>query len=81
MPLKRDGVLKGSVVGARREDDSDSSHYQLHVRANSTSFRVAVNVKSQMSPSGLLFFADDSLRHPIAAGLSGLPHGCTELQP
>ena len=81
MPLKRYGVLKGSVVVARREDDSDSPHYQVHVRANSTSYRVAVNVKSQMSPSELLFLVDESFRHPVTAGLPELPYGFTGLQP
>ena len=44
MPLKRNGVLKGSIVDARREADSDSSHYQVHVRAGSSSYRITVNV-------------------------------------
>jgi len=81
MPLKRYGVLKGSVVDERREDDPDSPHYQVHVRADSTSYRIAVNVKSQMSPSELLFLVDDRFRHPVTAGLPGLPHGFTELRP
>jgi uncharacterized protein YukJ len=80
MPLRHYGVLKGSVVDARREDDPDTHHYQVHVRANSTSYRVAVNVKSRMSPSELLFIVDDSFRHPVTAGLPELPHGFTELQ-
>jgi len=80
MPLKRYGVLKGSVIDARREDDPDTPHYQVHVRADSTSYRVAVNVKSQMSPSELLFLVDDRFRHPATAGLPRLPHGFTELQ-
>jgi uncharacterized protein YukJ len=80
MPLERYGVLKGSVVDARREDDPDTPHYQMHVRAESTSYRIAVNVKSQMSPSELLFLVDDRFRHPVTAGLHGLPHGFTELQ-
>jgi uncharacterized protein YukJ len=73
MPLRHYGVLKGSVVDARREDDPDTHHYQVHVRANSTSYRVAVNVKSRMSPSELLFIVDDSFRHPVTAGLPELP--------
>ena len=80
MPLRRYGVLKGSVVDARRDDDSDTPHYQVHVRADSTSYRVAVNVKSTMSPSELLFLVDDRFRHPLTAGLPGLPPGFTELQ-
>jgi uncharacterized protein YukJ len=80
VPLERYGVLKGSVVDARREDDPDSPHYQVHVGADSTSYRIAVNVKSKMSPSELLFLVDDRFRHPVTAGLPGLPQGFTELQ-
>ena len=79
MPLERYGVLKGSVVDARREDDPDSPHYQLHVRADDVSYRVAINVKSQLSPSELLFFLDDRFRHPLTADLPTLPHGFMEL--
>jgi uncharacterized protein YukJ len=80
VPLKRYGVLKGIVVDARREDVSDSPHYQVHVLAEGTSYRIAVNVKSQMSPSELLFLVDDRFQHPVIAGLPGLPQGFTELQ-
>jgi uncharacterized protein YukJ len=80
MPLAHYGVLKGSVIDARREDDPDSPHYQVHVHADSTSYRVSVNVKSQMSPSELLFLVDDRFRHPVTADLPGLPHGFTQLQ-
>ncbi len=80
MPLKRYGVLKGSILDARREDDSDSPHYQVHVRAEDTSYRVAVNVKSATSPSELLFLVDDRFQHPVTAGLPALLQGFTELQ-
>jgi uncharacterized protein YukJ len=80
MPLERYGVLKGSVVDARREDDPDTPHYQVHVHADGMSYRLAVNVKSMLSPSELLFLVDDSFRHPLTAGLPELPHGFTELQ-
>jgi uncharacterized protein YukJ len=80
MPLQRYGVLKGSVVDARREDDSDTPHYQVHVRADDTSYRIAVNVKSMMNPSELLFIVDDRFQHPVTAGLPGLPNGFTALQ-
>ena len=80
MPLKRYGVLKGRVVDARREGDSDSPHYQVHVRAEDTSYRIAINVKSQMTPSELLFLVDDRFQHPVIADLPGLPQGFTGLQ-
>ena len=80
IPLTHYGDLKGSVVDARRESHADTPHYQAHVRANITSYRVAVNVKSRMSPSELLFIVDDSFQHPVTAGLPELPHGFTEPQ-
>ena len=81
MPLKHYGVLKGSVIDARREDDPDTPHYQVHVHAESTSYRVSVNVKSMLSPSELLFLVDDRFRHPLTTGLPDLPQGFQELQP
>jgi uncharacterized protein YukJ len=79
MPLESYGVLKGSVVDARREDDPNTPHYQVHVRADDTSYRVAVNVKSQVSPSELLFLVDDRFRHLVVDGLPELPQGFTGL--
>ena len=52
----------------------------MHVRADSTSYRIAVNVKSQMSPSELLFLVDDRFQHPVTTSLPRLPYGFTELQ-
>ena len=80
MPLESYGVLKGSVVDARREDDPNTPHYQVHVRADGTSYRVAVNVKSQVSPSELLFLVNDRFRHLVVDGLPELPQGFTGLR-
>ena len=77
MPLERYGVLKGSVVDARREDDPDSPHYQLHVRADDVSYRVAINVKSQLSPSELLFFLDDMSPGRLTGNLCALAASLT----
>jgi len=46
MPLKKYGVLKGRIVGATREDDKSSPHYQVHVVAGKKNYRIAVNVMS-----------------------------------
>jgi len=80
VPLKSYGVLKGGVVDARREEDFDTPHYQVHVHAEDTSYRIAVNVESQMSPSELLFLVEDRFRHPVTADLLELRHGFTELR-
>jgi uncharacterized protein YukJ len=80
MPLESYGILKGSVVDSRREDHANSPHYQVHVHADGTSYRMAVNVKSRVSPSELRFLVDDRFRHPVVDGLPDLPHGFTELR-
>ena len=80
MPLQRYGVLNGRVIAARRETEEDSPHYQLHVVAGNTHFRIAVNVRSRAGASELLFLVDDDLRHPITARLSDLPEGFTPLR-
>ncbi len=72
MPLKRYGVLKGRTIEAKREEDQSSPHYQIHLQAGSTDYRIAVNVKSQLSPSELLFLVDDDFQHPITANLPDL---------
>ena len=79
MPVKHYGVLKGNVIGKERENDPVSPHYQIHVQAGQVQFRIAVNVKSQLSPSELLFLVDDRFQHPITASLPDLPVGFTPL--
>jgi hypothetical protein len=32
MPLTKYGVLVGTAVAARREDDDDTPHYQVQIR-------------------------------------------------
>ena len=72
MPLKRYGVLKGRAIAAKREEDQSSPHYQVHIQAGSTDYRIAVNVMSQLSPSELLFLVDDDFQHPITTNLPSL---------
>src|SRR4029077_5911502 len=80
MPLNQYGVLKGRPVAAKREQDSQSPHYQVHIVANDEHYRIAVNVMSVKSPSELLFIVDDSFEHPITKGLPGLADEFTLLQ-
>lgn len=79
MPLKKYGVLKGTVTGHKR--DADDDHYQLLVAAGTLMYRVAVNVKSSapQSPSTLLFLAQTKLPPAFAAQLQALGRGHTRL--
>ena len=79
MPLKGYGVLKGQAIDARREDNQSSPHYQVHVLAAGTHYRLAVNVKSVAMPSELMFLVNDNFQHPITAHLEDLPEGFTAL--
>ena len=80
MSLANYGVLKGKAIGAKREDDQSSPHYQVHILANDGHNRIAVNSKSQSSPSELLFLVNDNFQHPLTARLPELAEGFTPLQ-
>jgi uncharacterized protein YukJ len=75
MPLKSYGVLVGRAVDRRREGGTDSPHYEVRLDGGGTSYRIAVNVKSQEPPSELLYLVDDDLRHPLTAAVGGLGAG------
>jgi uncharacterized protein YukJ len=75
MPLNSYGVLVGRAVDCRREGGTDSPHYQVRIDAAGTSYRIAVNVLSQESPSELLYLVNDDLRHPVTDAVAGLDAG------
>ncbi len=75
MPLKSYGVLVGRAVDRRREGGSGSPHYQVRLDGGGMSYRIAVNVQSQESPSELLYLVDDDFRHPLTAAIGGLGVG------
>jgi uncharacterized protein YukJ len=79
VPISGYGVLKGRAIDAKREDNQSTPHYQVHVLAAGVHFRLAVNVKSQASPSELLFLVDDSFQHPVTTHLPELADGFKQL--
>jgi uncharacterized protein YukJ len=80
MPLKSYGVLVARAVERRREGGHDSPHYQLRLADGlGGTYRAAVNVLSQESPSELLYLVDDDFKHPITAALAGLTGGWHDL--
>lgn len=78
MALDSYGVLKGYVVD-RRLGSGSRPHYQVRIVDNDSDYRIAVNVKSNLSPSELLFLVDERLEHPITSGLADLPLGFTDI--
>lgn len=78
MGLHDYSVLKGRP-SALELDDDDSPHVEVRVEAASISYRIAVNVRSQLFPHDLLFREVRDFRHPMLASLADLPEGVTSL--
>lgn len=77
MPIERYGVLKGRAIDARLAGTKPC--YQIHITADGKHHRIAVNVRSSASPSGLLYHFETSFRHPILDRLANLPAGFAPL--
>ena len=58
----------------------NTPHYQIHVVDNTTEYRLAINVKSQLSPSELLYLMVDQYSHPILSELEWFDTGFTALE-
>ena len=80
MPLARYGVLKARPVDRRLGTDNRSPHYQIRTVAGELDHRIAVNVKSQLAPSEVLYLIDEHFEHPLTDFLADLADGFHELQ-
>ena len=79
MPIKSYGILKGKAIEVRLGAGS-SPHYQVRLVDNTTDYRIAINVKSQMAPSEVEFVLIEHFQHPITALVDQFPLGFTALQ-
>ena len=79
MSLKKYGVLKGKAIN-KIIGQGTSPHYEVHIIDDTTDYRIAINVKSALAPSELLYLIVDDFQHPILAKLSTLATGFTALQ-
>src|SRR4051812_47833177 len=81
MPLRGYGVLTARVLDRRREGSGDTPHYQLQLADDDgTNYRAAINVKSQQSPSDLLYLLNDDLHHPVTGAVAALGAGWHALE-
>jgi uncharacterized protein YukJ len=79
MPLARYGVLRARPIDRRLGFDNRSPHYQIHTVAGDHDYRIAVNVKSQLAPSEVLYVVNERFQHPVTDFLAELPVGFREL--
>jgi uncharacterized protein YukJ len=78
MPLKEYGVLVGRPIDSK-PGAGQSPHYQIRVVDETTHWRIAINVKSKLFPSELLYQVIEDFRHPVTDSVSGLAAGFHEL--
>jgi uncharacterized protein YukJ len=79
MPLHSYGVLKGKAIEVRL-GAGQSPHYQVRVIDDTTDYRIAVNVKSQLPPSDVEFIVVENFQHPVTQIVEGLAWGFTALE-
>ncbi len=78
MPINKYGVLKGRPI-ANLDGIGSNPHYQVHLIDETVDYRIAVNVKSKLAPSELLFTVVEHFDHPITAELPNLDLGFTTI--
>jgi uncharacterized protein YukJ len=74
MPIAHYGVLKGRPIRTL-QGSGQQPHYQVQVIDEDTDYRIAINVKSQQSPSDLLYLVASDFHHPLLDKLDPLPLG------
>jgi uncharacterized protein YukJ len=77
------GVLKGSAVAYKRDNDDDP-HSELLLNVDGVSYRVAINVRSSRGPIQkrlIEYLILHDLNHPIVDRARALPQGWNELSP
>jgi uncharacterized protein YukJ len=71
-------VLKGKAIEVRL-GAGQSPHYQVRIVDDTTDYRIAVNVKSQLAPSELEYVVIERFSHPVTSLVEDLARGFTAL--
>jgi uncharacterized protein YukJ len=79
VPLRSYGVLKGKAIEVRL-GAGQSPHYQVRIIDDTTDYRIAVNVKSQMAPSEVEYVIVERFKHPVTAIVEPFPRGFRALE-
>lgn len=81
MPLNQYGLLKGKAIEVRLGAGSSSPHYQVRIVDDTTDYRIAINVKSALSPSEVEYVIVENFQHPITEVVEAMDLGFTPLAP
>jgi uncharacterized protein YukJ len=77
--LRAYGLLKGKAIEVRL-GAGQSPHYQVRIIDDTTDYRIAVNVKSQLPPSEVEYIILENFQHPITPIVEQFPKGFTPLE-
>ncbi|WP_392533591.1 DUF2278 family protein [Nostoc sp. C117] len=80
--MKNYGVLKGTAVEYKRDDDNDP-HSELLMKVQGVSFRIAINVRSSRGPVEnrlIEYLIIHDIKHPIVDRARELPEGWNNLK-
>jgi uncharacterized protein YukJ len=80
--MKNYGVLKGSAIAYKRDNDADP-HSELLMSVDGVSYRVAINVRSSRGPSQkrlVEYLILQDLNHPVVDRVRALPEGWHEMK-
>ena len=79
MALRSYGLLKGKAIEVRL-GAGQSPHYQVRIVDDTTDYRIAINVKSQLAPSEVEYIVLERYQHPITTAVELMPKGFTPLE-
>ncbi len=79
MPLKGYGLLKGKAIDSKN-GVGQNPHFHVLVVDDELRHRIAVNIKSNVAPSELLYYLDEDFDHPMIEELMVLPFGFIDLE-
>ena len=72
------GISKGRPIAVKFAAGANN-HYQIQIVDETTDYRIAINVKSKLNPSDLLYLVDENFTYPILDKLEQLPLGFNPL--
>jgi uncharacterized protein YukJ len=78
MPIQNYGVLKGRPVGLKFAAGANDN-YQVHIVDDTTDYRIAINVKSQLDPPDLEYVVIENFAYHTLDDLTNLPLGFTRI--
>jgi uncharacterized protein YukJ len=68
------GILKGRPIAVKFAAGANN-HYQIQIVDETIDYRIAINVKSKLNPSDLLYVIDENFTYPMLDELDKLPLG------